>query len=395
MEKHILFIVENQPVPYDTRVWAEALDAKDSGYEVSVICPQMEKAPLKREKLNGIEIYRHYFPLEAAGKFAFLLEYSNALFWELLLSLWIFIKKPFHIIHAANPPDHIFIIALIFKVFGVKYIFDHHDITPENYLAKFGRKDMFYRSILIMEKLTFKTANVVISTNESYKKIAISRGKKHEKEVFVVRNGPRLSSIQFMEPNKNLREGFDFLIVYVGVIGNQEGIENLLNTAKYIVFEKGIKNVKFMIVGTGTSWQEMVNLTQEMGLTKYVEYTGFVPYEKFYEILATADICVNPEFRNDFTDKSTMVKILDYMTFGKPIVLYYTTEGKVTAGEASLYIYENDEIEFAKAIIDLLNDPEKREKMGEIGKRRIFEKLNWEHQRANLKKAYTHLEQTQ
>ncbi|HPQ42806.1 MAG TPA: glycosyltransferase family 4 protein [Syntrophales bacterium] len=393
MKKHILFIVENQPLPSDVRVWSEIQAVKELGYDVTAISPVNERAKKKYEIIDGVEIFRHPMPVEAKTKAGFLFEYVNALFWELFLSVRIFLKKRFHIIHGANPPDHIFIVALFFKLFGTQYIFDHHDITPENYLAKFGKNTFVYKILLIMEMLTFKTADIVISTNESYKKIAINRGKKNRNKVFVVRNGPDMSKVIFMSPNERLKKGFDYLVAYLGVIGNQEGIDILLKTIHHIVYDKDIKNIGFMIIGTGPDWNNMVRLSKEMKIDKYVTFTGFIPYKNLYEILATADVCVNPEFRNEFTDKSTMIKIMDYMVFGKPIIQFETTEGKVTAGNAALYLDKNDEVEFAEAIINLLNDPEKRKEMGKIATKRIKEKLNWDIQKVNLKKAYTYLEQ--
>ena len=393
MKKHILFIVENQPLPSDVRVWSEIQAVKELGYDVTAISPVNERAKKKYEIIDGVEIFRHPMPVEAKTKAGFLFEYVNALFWELFLSVRIFLKKRFHIIHGANPPDHIFIVALFFKLFGTQYIFDHHDITPENYLAKFGKNTFVYKILLIMEMLTFKTADIVISTNESYKKIAINRGKKNRNKVFVVRNGPDMSKVIFMSPNERLKKGFDYLVAYLGVIGNQEGIDILLKTIHHIVYDKDIKNIGFMIIGTGPDWNNMVRLSKEMKIDKYVTFTGFIPYKNLYEILATADVCVNPEFRNEFTDKSTMIKIMDYMVFGKPIIQFETTEGKVTAGNAALYLDKNDEVEFAEAIINLLNDPEKRKEMGKIATKRIKEKLNWDIQKVNLKKAYNYLEQ--
>ncbi|RJP92365.1 MAG: glycosyltransferase WbuB [Desulfobacteraceae bacterium] len=394
MKKHILFIVENCAVPLDKRVWSEALLAREIGFDVTIISPENGKKNKKFERLDEIDIYRHPMPIEASGKTGFIFEYLNALYWELLLSIKIFISKPFHIIHGANPPDHIFIIALFFKLFGVKYIFDHHDLTPENFLAKFARKDLLFKTLSLMEKITFKTADIIISTNESYKEIAQKRGNKKTNEIFVVRNGPDLSQYTFPPPNKKLKEGFDYLVAYLGVIATQEGIDNLLRSVHHIVYQRDIKNIIFVIVGTGTNWQEMVNLSKEMGLEEYVHFTGFIPYKDLYEILATADLCVNPEFRDEFTDKSTMIKIMDYMVFGKPIIQYETTEGKITAGDAAKYIPNNNEIDFAEAIVELLNDPESRSHMGKIAKKRINEKLNWDLQKKNLERAYMYLEKT-
>lgn len=393
VKKHILFIVENNPAPLDVRVWNEALAAKSFGYDVSIISPLHKKAQLKFEQLEGINIYRHYMPLEASGKFAFLIEYGNALLWELLLAFKIFFKQRFQFIHSANPPDHVFLIALIFKLFRVKYIFDHHDICPENYQAKFGRQDLFYRVLLLMEKWTFKTADLVISTNESYKKIAIERGGVDKNRVFVVRNGPDLEKVHFKRPNEKWKKGFDYLVSYVGVIGNQEGIHNLLEAAKHIIHDKNITNIKFIIIGTGPHWKVLVSQAKELQLEKYVFFTGFIPYDDFYEILATSDLCVNPEHKNPFTDKSTMLKIMDYMTFGKPIVMFETTEGKVTAGDSAAYLKENDNSLFADTIVDLLHDDERRKTMGKIGRERIETALNWKIQAKNLKNAYAFLQQ--
>ena len=391
MKKHILFIVENNAVPWDLRVWNEAQAAREFGFEVTVVCPQNEKAPLRFETIDGIDVYRHYTPFEAVSKRGFMVEYGNALLWEFLLSFWVFLKKPFHYIHAANPPDHIFLIGLFFKIFGVRFIFDHHDICPENYVAKFEKKDLFYRLLLLMEKLTFKTADLVISTNESYKKIAITRGSRHPDDVFVVRNGPDLSRITFMPPNHSLKDGFDYLVGYIGGIGSQECLDVLLRAVSHIVHEKGITNVKFIVIGRGPDLGNMITLSGKMKLTKYVTFTGFIPYKEVYEILATSDLCVNPEPKNSFTDKSTMIKIMDYMVFGKPIVQFDTTEGRVTAGESSIYVENNDEIAFAEAIVSLLNDLNKRQQMCNIAKKRIGRSLNWNKQKANLRKAYDSL----
>lgn len=384
---HILFIVENNSAPQDIRVWSEATAMRDNGYEVTIICPK-RKDQRWFERIEGIDIYRHFSPLEADGKLAFLLEYGNAIFWETLWSLWVFIKKPFNFLHGANPPDHIFLIALLYKMFGVKYIFDHHDLSPENYLAKFDRKDVFYDILKMMEKATFKTADLIISTNESYKKIAIERGGKKEGNVFVVRNGPDLSRIKITSPNNKYKEGFDYLVVYVGVIGSQEGIDNLLAAVKYIVSQKGITNIKFIVIGTGPNWKKMVELCESMELTKYVWFTGFIPNEDLWEILATADICVNPEMRNEFTDKSTMIKIMEYMAFGKPIVQFFTHEGDFSAGASAVSVEENNIETFSEEIIKLLHNPAKRKTMGETGERRIQEDLNWDIQKINLKAAY-------
>jgi glycosyltransferase involved in cell wall biosynthesis len=389
--KHVLFIVENSFVPEDKRVWYEALAVKEFGYEVSIISPKNNKSENRQKYIDGIRIYRHPFPLEGVGTISLLIEYINAFFWEIILSIRISITNQFDIIHAANPPDHLFLIALPFKLFGVKYIFDHHDIVPETYIAKFGRKGFFYFILRVMEWLTFKISDIVISTNESYKEFATKRGGKSRNQVFVVRNGPNLLFIPEVKPNPELRNGFNYLVGYVGAIGQQEGIDNLLHIVDYIVKERNRTDIKFIIVGPGRYVKKLVGLVKKLSLERYVWFTGFVSNKLFYEILATIDIGVNPEFRNEFTDKSTMIKIMDYMTFGKPVVQFYTKEGEVTAGEAGAYIKENSEIQFANTILELLGDSEKRLRMGAIARRRIEEHLEWNKQKVNLRCAYDYL----
>lgn len=389
--KHILFIVENNPVPQDGRVWSEALVAKRMGFKVSVISPATQRQPLRREFLQGIDVYRHPRPKEGAAELELLLEYGNALIWELFLSIKIFMSNPFHVIHSANPPDHVFLIALPFKLLGVKYIFDHHDVSPENYVAKFQKKGFLYRALLIMERLSFMTADLAISTNESYKKIAVSRGGKRADDVFVVRNGPNLDQVIFKPPRHELKNGSKYLVAYLGIIAKQDGLETLLRAVEYIVYKRNFTDVIFYIIGTGTQWEEIVSLSRTLKVDKYIKFTGFIPFDELYEILSTADLCVNPEFCNDFTDKSTMVKIMEYMTFGKPIVQFHTTEGKATAEDAAIYIKDNNETDFAKSIISLLEDPDKRKKMGDYAQKRIRDELCWDKQVVNLEKVYRRL----
>ncbi len=385
---HILFIVENNTVPFDRRVWAEARTAHEFGFDVSIICPFDRNRSDRRTIVDGIRIYRHPRPIEGSSKWATILEYLNAFFWESLLSIRVFLRHPFSVIHSANPPDHVFLIALAFKVAGVKFIFDHHDLTPETYIAKYGTKNVIHKVLLWMERRAFQAADVVISTNESYKKIAIERGGKKEDDVIVVRNGPDISAIPDVDPNPGLMAGFKYLVGYVGIIGKQEGIENLLKTADHIVREKHRRDIKFAIVGTGPNLKSLIGEAKTMGLEKNVQFFGYVPDRRLYEILATSDVCVNPEFRNDFTDKSTMIKIMEYMCFRKPVVQFHTTESEFTAGESAIHIRNNDVIEFADAILALLDDPARRAAMGEIGRERIESLLSWQLQKQKLRMAY-------
>ena len=389
IKKHILFIVENAVVPVDARVWSEALSAKENNYSVSIICPKGMGYKKHYEIIQGIKIYRHPLPL-AKNKFTYILEYCCALIFELLLSIFIFIRHPFQIIHGANPPDHLFLIAILFKPLGVKYIFDHHDLSPESYAAKFESKGLFYKILLCVEKANFKFSNLVISTNESYKSVAIKRGGKKENDVFVVRNGPRLDIINFPKPNPKWKGRFKYLVAYLGVIGSQDQLDVLLKIIDKIVNDRKFTSIKFIIIGDGPNLKQIIKISKDMSLEKYIEFTGFVPYgDKLFEIISTADICVNPEFKNDFTDRSTMIKIMEYMCFKKPIIQFDTTEGRVSAGKASLYARDNDIGHFCDLLIDLIQDNEKMKNMGKEGKQRIKDFLQWDIQKLELIKVYS------
>ena len=389
--EHVLFIVENNSVPRDRRVWAEARAVKEMGCEVSVICPRDNRTEQQPRSLEGIRIYAHPQPIEGHGKLGLILEYINAVFWELLLAVLIYLRHPFHAIHAANPPDLAFIVAMPFKMLGVRFVFDHHDICPENYLAKFGSRGILYRVLPVLERANFWLSDVVISTNETYRQIALTRGRKERDEVFVVRNGPELSRIPSVAPNSSLRAGFKFLVGYVGVIGQQEGLENLLAAVKYLVKDKKRHDIRFIIVGTGPHWKVLVEASKRMEIDEFLWFTGYVSDNCLYEILSSIDVAVNPEFRNDFTDRSTMIKIIEYMTFGKPIVQFYTHEGQISAGSAAVYVNENSPIALAEALVQLLEDPQKCRVKGKFGRFRIEKKLAWEHQKEELRRAYESL----
>jgi glycosyltransferase involved in cell wall biosynthesis len=380
--KHILIIVENLPVPFDRRVWQEANTLKENGANVSIICPKMKGYNKSYETINDIEIYRHPLPVEGKGALGYFLEYSVALFWEFLLSLKIYWKKKVDVIQGCNPPDLIFLVALFYKIFGVKYVFDHHDINPELYIAKYNKKGVFYKFMLLAERLTFATANYSIATNESYKEIAIRRGKMESEKVQVVRSGPKLERLKPAEGDQCYKKGREFLIGYVGVIGAQEGLDLLLDAAKYLIQKRS--DVQFAIIGDGTELEKIKKMAIEMGLEKYVDFYGRVNDEKMVEILNTADVCVNPDRPTEMNNLSTMNKIMEYMALKKPIVQFDLKEGKLSAQNASLYAENTSTKDFADKIIWLIENKEERIRMGNLGYERIISKLSWQNESKNL-----------
>lgn len=386
--RKVLIIVENLPVPFDRRVWHEARTLKAAGAEVSVICPTGKGFEQRREILEGIHIHRHPLPLDAAGPIGYLVEYTSALFWETLLAWRIYFGRGFHVIHGCNPPDLVFLVALPFRLLGVRYLFDHHDINPELYEAKFNRRGIFWKLMVLLERLTFKSARVSIATNESYRRIAIERGGMKSEDVFVVRSGPDLNRLEHLPPNAAWRNGRAHLVGYVGVMGEQEGIDLLLEAAGHIVHQIGRKDIQFCLVGGGPSLAGLQDLAASNGLSDFVTFTGRAPDNVLFEVLSTSDVCVNPDRVNPMNDKSTMNKIMEYMAFGKPIVQFEVTEGRFSAGEASLYARPNDSTDMAEKILELLADPERRARMGTFGRARVENELSWSHQIEPLIAAY-------
>jgi glycosyltransferase involved in cell wall biosynthesis len=382
--KHILIIVENLPVPFDRRVWQQATTLSEAGANVSIICPMMNEYTKKYEVIDGIEIYRHPLPLEASGALGYLLEYTAAIFWEFVLSWKILFKKQFHVIHGCNPPDLIFFTALFFKPFGVKYIFDHHDINPELYIAKYNKKGFFYYLMIVFEFFTFKTANFSIATNESYKEIAIKRGKMDSNNIQVVRSGPKLERLKILGPVQKYKKGKKYLVGYVGVIGEQEGIDLLLDCISIIVKERS--DIQFAIVGGGTDLKKLMKLSESKGLSDYVDFYGRVSDEILLEVLNTSDVCVNPDKPTVMNNLSTMNKIMEYMAIKKPIIQFDLKEGRYSAQGASLYA--DDVYDFSKKIMYLMDNQEIRIKMGNLGYQRVVNELSWEFESKKLLSIY-------
>jgi len=386
--RRVLILVENLPSPFDRRVWQEATTLRDAGYLVSIICPTGRGYEGKFEAIDGIHVFRYPLPVEASGPAGYAVEYAVALAWTFVLACRVLLTRGFDVIHACNPPDLFFLIGGFFRLFGKKFLFDHHDLNPELYEAKFGRRDFFHRLMLKLEYWTFRSADVSIATNESYRRIAMGRGRMPPERVFVVRSGPSLERLKILPPDARLKRGRRYLVGYVGVMGKQEGIDYLLRAARHIVFDLGRSDVHFGLVGGGTSFEEMKALAQELGVADHVTFTGRVPDGEMLAMLNTADVCVNCDVVNEMNDKSTMNKIMEYMALGKPIVQFDLAEGRYSAQAASLYARRNDAVDLAAKIVELLDDPERRRQMGEYGRRRVIEELEWCHEVPKLLAAY-------
>lgn len=388
VKNKVLIIVENAPVPFDPRVWKEALSLSENGYEVTVLSPRDEGYKRGYEVLKGVRIYRHPMPREGNGLFAYLSEYFCALFFQFWYAWWIYFRHGFNVIQGCNPPDTIVLIALPFKLLGVKYIFDQHDANPELYLSKYDRADMLYKAQVWLERLTFHFSDVVMTTNRSYRELALTRGGISPEHVFIVRNGPDLNTFRAVPPLSDLKYGKRYLVGYVGTMSIQEGLEILLDVALHIK-NSGRTDIHFTCVGGGPGLAGLRKLTLDKGLDDIVNFTGRVPDKELLDILSTADICVNPDKPCTMNDISTMIKIMEYMALGKPIVQFDLKEGRFSAEDASLYASTEDQVaDFAAKILWLLEHPGERDKMGKLGRKRVEEQLAWDYSVEYLLAAY-------
>jgi glycosyltransferase involved in cell wall biosynthesis len=388
MKKKVLIIVENLPVPFDSRVWKEACSLYSNGYEVTVLCPKGKGFERGYEVLEGVRIYRHPMPKEGDSALGYIWEFSCALFWEFFYTLWIYLRHGFNVIQGCNPPDDIFLIALPYKLLGVKYIFDHHDANPELYLSKYGKMGLLYKAQVWLEQMTYRASDVVMATNNSYKDLAIERGGIEPGRVFVVRNGPDLETFKPVQPNPALKYGKQYLVGYVGTMSIQEGLDILLEVALYIK-NSGRLDVHFTCVGGGPGLASLRKMSKDMNLEDTVNFTGRISDEDLLAVLSTADVCVNPDKPCEMNDISTMIKIMEYMALGKPIVQFDLKQGRFSAGAASLYADNENQIpDFAEKILWLIARPEKCQEMGAVGMRRVKNELAWEHSVPQLVAAY-------
>ncbi|MFB6674358.1 glycosyltransferase family 4 protein [Streptomyces sp. NPDC057684] len=386
-DRRALILVENLSVPFDRRVWQECTTLRDAGWEVHVICPRGEKRDTEPEAvIDGVRIHR--YPLRAAtgGPAGYLREYGSALWHTVRLARKV---GPVDVVHACNPPDLLFLPALMLKRQGARFVFDQHDLVPELYLSRFDRgKDLLYRAVCALERRTYRAADIVLATNESYRDVAVRRGGRRPEDVFVVRSAPDIERFHPVPAEPELKRGKPHLLCYLGVMGPQDGVDYALRALAKLRDELGRSDWHAVFVGAGDAFDAMVDLSRQLGLSEQVQFTGRIPDADLVRYLSTADVCLSPDPRNPLNDVSTMNKVLEYMVMGRPIVSFDLREARVSAGDAAVYAPANDEAEFAELITVLLDDPEQRSRMGKIGQERISGQLSWRNSQASLLAAY-------
>lgn len=385
---HILMVVENLPVPLDRRVWLEATTLVRAGYDVSVICPKSRGWTKSFEEIDGVSIYRHDLPEAHEGALAYGREYGLAVLNWFRLAKVVWKTKKFEVIQGCNPPDLIFLLALWYRLWGVRYMFDHHDVCPELFEAKFRKKGTLYYIMRVWERMTFTTASVSMATNNSFRQIAIDRGGMDPKDVFVVRSAPRVETFLPGSGDVSYRKGAKTVLGFVGVIGQQEGMDLLVGAAHHLIHVLGKQDIHFVIVGFGPHLEDVKRDVEAHELEAHFTFTGPLYEEKLLEALNAIDIGVAPDPKNPMNDISTMNKVMEYMTLEKPVVQFDLTEGRFSADKASLYAQANDPIDFANKIAQLMDDPEERARMGAFGRKRVLNELSWDHSVPQLLAAY-------
>lgn len=387
--RRVLIVVENLPVPLDRRVWLEATSLTEAGYQVSVICPQGQGWTKPYEEIQGVHIYRYPDPPEAhSGAVEYAREYLYSLWHMFRLARVVRRKHGFDVIHGCNPPDLIFLLGLWYRWRGVRYLFDHHDVCPEVYEAKFNKRGLFYKVMLIWERMTFACASVSIATNESFRRIAIQRGKMRPDDVFVVRSAPKVDIFRPGPGDRSIRKGAATVMGYVGVIGQQEGMDLLVLAARHLIEDLGHKDVHFVIVGFGPELETVKADVAAKGLENHFTFTGPLFGDAMLAALNAVDIGVAPDPRNAMNDISTMNKVMEYMTLEKPVVQFDLTEGRASAEGASLYAKANDPKDFAAKIAWLIDNPDQGRSMGQAGRARVLDRLSWQHSVPHLLAAY-------
>lgn len=404
----IVMMVENH-FPQDTRVKNEADLLTTAGYHVSVIALR-KKGQRLREVVNGIEVYRvprlelfkktsttdlsrtALILLKLKASLGYLVEYCYFTGACFIAASYVFVSRGFDVIHAHNPPDTLFLVAIPFKLLGKKFVFDHHDLCPELYRSRYKTQEGFYTGVLrIFERCSLKLANIAIATNESYKEVQAERAHKNPQDIFVVRNGPNQMRMTPATPSARLRRMNKCILCYVGSLNPQDGVDYLLRSLRHLLYDLKRSDFYCVIMGTGDSLQDLRDLAGNLQLNGCVELTGFVSDEDLQANLAAADICVDPDPSSPLNDVSTWIKVMEYMASAKPIVTFDLKETRFSARDAAIYVEPNNEAEFAKALAQLMDQPDAQTRMGTYGRRRVEQELQWAQVGKNLLTAYERL----
>jgi glycosyltransferase involved in cell wall biosynthesis len=393
--KHILLIVENQSVPFDRRMWNIARSLSAFGAEVSAVCPISDTDPEPSVDVEGIHIHRYPAAFSPGSVAGYVREYTVAFVRTIRLTYRLLRRHRIDAVHVANPPDIFWPLAIALRFRRVKFVFDEHDLSPEAFLSRFEREEKAGGIILwmlrLMQRLTYRYADMIISTNESYRERASEVDSRNASKTFVVRNGPDTRRFHLHDRQPALRRGHKFLAAYIGVMAIQDGVEYVLRAVDEIVNRRGNRDILFYLIGKGDDWPRLKQMALELGLQDDIVFTGRIPDAEALDILSTADVCLSPDPASPLNELSTMTKIMEYMALGKPIVSFLLKENSYSAGSSAIYVENNNPVAFAEGILTLLGDSARSRRMGEDAMARVANELSWERQAERLREAYLHL----
>jgi len=377
----VLIIIQNLWVPFDRRVWLECQALVAAGYDVTVVCPKGPGDP-SYDVIDGVTAHKYKAYAPGGSKISFVWEYAYSFLMTLRLVFRARKAGRFDVLQACNPPDIFWPIAMLLRrLDGTKFVFDHHDLCPELFQSRFGGTESLpYKGLRFLERTTHRRADHVISTNDSYRRIAITRSGKANHDVTVVRTGPDPDKLLRGAADESLRRGHRYLVTYIGVMGPQDGVDIVVRAADHIVNTLGRTDVAFTLMGGGDSFDDVVALRDQLGLAEHVEFTGRVPDETVRAVMSTADLGLSPDPKNPLNDVSTMNKTMEYMAFELPVVAFDLVETKVSAADAAVYVEPNDVAQYGDAIVELLDDQVRRRRMAKLGRERVERVLAWRHQ---------------
>lgn len=385
-------LLENESFPDDVRVLLEAESLIGAGFDVTVICPTGDSRKWA-ELVGDVRVYRYPKPFELPGFAGYVWEYGYSLSMQFVISLFVFLRHGFDAVHVHTPPDMMALIAIFYQLLGKRFVFDHHDLSPELYLARRGndKPNIVHKALLFFERVACRRADRLIATNATQRSIQTSRCGADADRCYIVRNGPNGLFLNETQPNPELRKPGKLVLGYVGVIGVQDGVDYMIRALHELKTVHARDDFCAVIVGYGPAVAELKKLAAELGVVEFIQFTGMIPFEQVPACIESFDICFTPDPSNAYNDSCTTIKTMEYMALRKPTVCFRTRENELTAGDAALYAENNDIADFAKATIRLMDDPALRKSMGQIARRRIEDGLTWDHQAIQLIALYEDL----
>jgi glycosyltransferase involved in cell wall biosynthesis len=350
---------------------------RQHGSCVSVVCPKgTEPDEATFEMVDGIAIYRYWQPWQGRDVLSYLLEYGWAMVCTFLIVSWIWIREDFDVLHAANPPDLFWLVALPFVTVGKQFVYDEHDLCPELLMSRIGEEAALRRLYLFLERCSYWLADLVIVTNRSAYESALARGADPERTC-VVRNGPDLGYFAEAEPRPELKGGARFLALYVGTMGPQDGADRILQAVQHIVYTRGRRDVKFALVGNGECVADLRVMASTLQIEPYVDFCGWVDGSELFTYLSTADVCLSPEPPVEFNQRSSFIKLTEYMRYGKVTVSFDLLESRRTLGSSGIFVDEDDTALFGDSVLSILGAPKLRRELGEIAADRLGKFFHW------------------